>query len=63
MKAQSLKSMDSSFDDKNLNNIKEEKDNTPSIKILVGYHKPAVLLKDEILTPIHLGRALATEGF
>ncbi|HEB7538874.1 TPA: DUF4422 domain-containing protein, partial [Campylobacter coli] len=34
----------------------------PSIKILVGYHKPAVLLKDEILTPIHLGRALATEA-
>ena len=35
---------------------------TPSIKILVGYHKPAVLLKDDILTPIHLGRALATEA-
>ncbi len=34
----------------------------PSIKILVGYHKPAVLLKDEILTPIHLGRALATQA-
>lgn len=34
----------------------------PSIKILVGYHKPAVLLKDDILTPIHLGRALATEA-
>ncbi|HHD0572776.1 DUF4422 domain-containing protein [Campylobacter coli] len=33
----------------------------PSIKILVGYHKPAVLLKNEIFTPIHLGRALATE--
>ena len=62
MKTQSLKSMDSSFDDKNLNNTKEEKDNKPSIKILVGYHKPAVLLKDEILTPIHLGRALATEA-
>lgn len=29
------------------------------IKILVGYHKPAYLLKDEVLTPIHLGRALA----
>ncbi|ASQ29973.1 putative two-domain glycosyltransferase, family 8 (DUF4422, ATP grasp domains) [Campylobacter avium LMG 24591] len=62
MQEESLKSMDSSFDDKNLNNIKEEKDNKPSIKILVGYHKPAVLLKDEILTPIHLGRALATEA-
>ncbi len=34
----------------------------PKVKILVGYHKPAVLLKDEILTPIHLGRALATEA-
>ncbi|KQH56827.1 glycosyl transferase, partial [Campylobacter coli] len=33
----------------------------PKVKILVGYHKPAVLLKDEILTPIHLGRALATQ--
>jgi len=27
------------------------------IKILIGYHKPATLFKDEILTPIHLGRA------
>ena len=34
----------------------------PTIKILVGYHKPAVLLQSEILTPIHLGRALATEA-
>ncbi|WP_079756023.1 DUF4422 domain-containing protein [Campylobacter coli] len=34
----------------------------PSIKILIGYHKPAVLFKDEILTPIHLGRALATQA-
>ncbi|MDO5386094.1 MAG: DUF4422 domain-containing protein, partial [Pseudomonadota bacterium] len=34
----------------------------PSVKILVGYHKPAVLLKDDILTPIHLGRALATKA-
>ncbi|EAL8878176.1 DUF4422 domain-containing protein, partial [Campylobacter jejuni] len=33
----------------------------PKIKILIGYHKPAVLLKDDILTPIHLGRALVTE--
>ena len=31
----------------------------PAIKILVGYHKPATLLKSDILTPIHLGRALA----
>lgn len=28
----------------------------------MGYHRPAVLLKDEVLTPIHLGRALATEA-
>lgn len=40
--------------------MKENKN--PSIKILVGYHKPAKLLKDEILTPIHLGRALATQA-
>ncbi|WP_161565370.1 DUF4422 domain-containing protein [Campylobacter jejuni] len=35
---------------------------TPKVKILVGYHKPAVLLKNDILTPIHLGRALATQA-
>jgi wbbM protein len=34
----------------------------PSVKILVGYHKPAVLLKSDVLVPIHLGRALATEA-
>ncbi|HFU2596679.1 TPA: glycosyltransferase [Campylobacter jejuni] len=34
----------------------------PKVKILVGYHKPAVLLKDDILTPIHLGRILATQA-
>ena len=32
------------------------------IKILISYHKPSVLLKDDILTPIHVGRALATEA-
>ncbi|MBZ7978230.1 DUF4422 domain-containing protein [Campylobacter sp. RM12654] len=32
------------------------------IKILVGYHKPAELLKDDVLTPIHLGRALVAEA-
>lgn len=32
------------------------------IKILVGYHKPATLLKSDIFDPIHLGRALATEA-
>ena len=30
-----------------------------SVKILVCYHKKDVLLKDDILTPIHVGRALA----
>lgn len=30
-----------------------------SIKLLLAYHKPDVLLKDDILTPIHAGRALA----
>ncbi|MCH5268709.1 MAG: DUF4422 domain-containing protein [Lachnospiraceae bacterium] len=30
-----------------------------TVKLLVCYHKPDTLLKDEILTPIHLGRALA----
>ncbi len=29
------------------------------IKLLVCYHKPSELLKDEIFTPIHVGRALA----
>ncbi len=29
------------------------------IKLLICYHKPDVLLKDDILTPIHVGRAIA----
>ena len=33
-----------------------------TLKILVGYHKPAKLLKNDVLVPIHLGRALATEA-
>ena len=32
-----------------------------NIKLLICYHKPAHLLKDNILTPIHVGRALAKE--
>ncbi|WP_265611387.1 DUF4422 domain-containing protein [Campylobacter jejuni] len=40
----------------------EKKNKNPSIKILVGYHKPATLIKNDILTPIHLGRALVTEA-
>lgn len=34
----------------------------PSVKILVGYHKPSILFKSDVLVPIHLGRALATEA-
>ncbi len=30
-------------------------------KLLVCYHKPDVLIKDEIFTPIHVGRALAKQ--
>lgn len=30
-----------------------------SIKLVISYHKPDVLLSDDILTPIHAGRALA----
>lgn len=33
-----------------------------SVKILVGYHKPSVLVKSDILIPMHLGRALSTEA-
>lgn len=35
--------------------------NAPSIKILVCYHKPEHVFENEILTPIHLGRALAAK--
>ena len=31
------------------------------LKILICYHKKDVLLKDDVLTPIHVGRALAKE--
>lgn len=34
----------------------------PTVKILVGYHKPAPLLKSDIPTPIHLGRDVAMES-
>ena len=30
-----------------------------SIKILVGYHKPSYLFKDEMFTPVHAGRAVS----
>ncbi len=33
----------------------------PSIKILVGYHKPATLIKDDVYVPIQLGRAIESE--
>lgn len=35
---------------------------TPSVKILVCYHKPATLVKSEIFVPIHAGRAQAGFG-
>ena len=31
-----------------------------NVKILVGYHKPATLLKSDVLVPIHVGRALTS---
>lgn len=31
----------------------------PNVKLLICYHKPATLFQDEILTPIHVGRANA----
>lgn len=33
-------------------------DKRPSVKILVAYHKPDMLFKDDMLTPINVGRAL-----
>ena len=30
-----------------------------NVKLLICYHKPATLFKDEIFTPIHVGRANA----
>ena len=32
-----------------------------NVKILVAYHKPAPLLKSDVLVPIHLGRSLGCE--
>jgi hypothetical protein len=32
---------------------------TNKIKLIICYHKPDILFKDEIITPIHLGRSLA----
>ncbi len=32
------------------------------IKILVAYHRPEKLFKDDVLTPIHVGRALALKS-
>lgn len=33
--------------------------NSVKVKILICYHRPFQLIKDEILTPIHAGRAIA----
>lgn len=38
------------------NNTKEKKN---KVKLLICYHKPFYLFKDEVLTPIHVGRANA----
>ena len=38
------------------------KKENPTVKILVAYHKPSQLLKNDIFVPIHLGRALATQA-
>lgn len=34
----------------------------PKVKLLICYHKKAELYKDEVLTPIHVGRALAEKN-
>ncbi len=34
----------------------------PSVKLLIGYHKPSLLFKSDVLTPIHLGRTIATRN-
>ncbi len=33
-----------------------------NVKLLVCYHKPDILLKDEYMTPIHVGRAIAEKN-
>lgn len=33
-----------------------------NIKILISYHKPSTLFKSDILTPMHVGRALVSES-
>ena len=35
--------------------------NNSSVKILLSYYKPATLIKSDILTPIHTGRAICNE--
>ena len=32
---------------------------SPSVKILISYHKPDQLIKDDILTPINAGRSIS----
>ncbi len=62
--AEFLTSMYLSYLSKNGYNVKELNVvvmKEPSIKILVGYHKPAAMLRDNVFVPIHLGRALATQ--
>ncbi|DAA84649.1 TPA: hypothetical protein CPT90_04455 [Candidatus Gastranaerophilales bacterium HUM_3] len=46
---------------KKYDNVNENRTN-PLIKILVSYIKPSFLFKSEILTPIHLGRAVERDN-
>ena len=43
-----------------MNNSTEQKKN--KVKLLICYHKPSMLLKDDVLTPIHVGRAIAEKN-
>ena len=34
----------------------------PKIKIMMSYHKPSALFKDDMFIPIHAGRVIAKES-
>lgn len=42
--------------------MEKNTDTLPNVKILVAYHTPSTLLKDSVLTPIHVGRELALQA-
>jgi hypothetical protein len=44
------------------NQMTAKKNTKPKVKMLVCYHKPAHLLKDDVFVPMHLGRAVATQA-